>query len=293
VRAPIPTQEPLLLTFVALHKHPELSFLADSELIHSGHRHRPGWCSAVRSLFFLHNETANIYTHLGGMLVVVWILRLVLAHPAEVGLVAGCALPVWPLIVFLCGAACCLLFSVLIHTFGTVSRATYAGLTVLDYIGISLLIFTSNVPAMRYAFLPEHPALWRLYFWLSLCVNLVAAVLGVAPFFRASSLRHLRALAYVLCGAVGAVPLLHLLWLSHGQRSGEGEVAWGLLKGTLGMGAQYVLGAALYGLRIPERWAPGRFDFFPSHSLFHILVVTAILTHWCTMRDLHNSRCSP
>jgi adiponectin receptor len=33
--------------------------------------------------------------------------------------------------------------------------------------------------------------------------------------------------------------------------------------------------------RIPERWRPGRFDyFFASHQIFHVHVVLAALAHY-------------
>lgn len=36
--------------------------------------------------------------------------------------------------------------------------------------------------------------------------------------------------------------------------------------------------------RIPERWAPGKFDyFFASHQVFHIHVVLAALCHYAAI----------
>ena len=41
------------------------------------------------------------------------------------------------------------------------------------------------------------------------------------------------------------------------------------------------LGAAIYALRVPERWNPGAFDLIcSSHQLFHLCVVTAALVHY-------------
>jgi hypothetical protein len=40
-------------------------------------------------------------------------------------------------------------------------------------------------------------------------------------------------------------------------------------------------GAAIYALRIPERWKPGAFDLaFHSHQLFHVAVVVAAAIHY-------------
>ena len=45
-------------------------------------------------------------------------------------------------------------------------------------------------------------------------------------------------------------------------------------------GVLYIFGAAIYACRIPERFAPGRFDLFgSSHQIFHGFVLAAALTH--------------
>ena len=47
------------------------------------------------------------------------------------------------------------------------------------------------------------------------------------------------------------------------------------------------LGAAIYALRVPERWYPGAFDlWFSSHQLFHLCVVAAALVHYGGVRTL-------
>lgn len=47
------------------------------------------------------------------------------------------------------------------------------------------------------------------------------------------------------------------------------------------------LGAAIFALRVPERWYPGAFDLaFNSHQLFHLCVVAAALVHYRGVRTL-------
>jgi len=46
-------------------------------------------------------------------------------------------------------------------------------------------------------------------------------------------------------------------------------------------GILYIVGAAIYALRIPERFAPGKFDILgSSHQIFHIFVLAAAVTHF-------------
>ena len=45
-------------------------------------------------------------------------------------------------------------------------------------------------------------------------------------------------------------------------------------------GILYLVGAAIYATRIPERWSPGSFDIWGhSHQIFHVLVLIAAGTH--------------
>jgi len=46
-------------------------------------------------------------------------------------------------------------------------------------------------------------------------------------------------------------------------------------------GVLYIVGAVIYALRIPERFAPGKFDIFgSSHQVFHCFVLSAAVTHF-------------
>ena len=52
-------------------------------------------------------------------------------------------------------------------------------------------------------------------------------------------------------------------------------VRWLIFEGLL-----YIAGAGIYAARVPERFAPGRFDLLgASHQLFHCLVVAAAGSH--------------
>ena len=43
----------------------------------------------------------------------------------------------------------------------------------------------------------------------------------------------------------------------------------------------YMAGAFLYAMRIPERFFPGKCDYwFHSHQLFHVLVLAAAFVHY-------------
>ena len=49
----------------------------------------------------------------------------------------------------------------------------------------------------------------------------------------------------------------------------------------------YSPGAVLYACRIPERFLPGKCDFwFQSHQIFHILVIAAAFVHLHGMQNM-------
>ena len=77
-------------------------------------------------------------------------------------------------------------------------------------------------------------------------------------------------------GLCGIVPALHYI------------MAWGFEKaiyvGAIGwlalMAVLYISGATIYAFRFPERYWPGKFDYWgQSHQIFHICVVLAALVH--------------
>jgi adiponectin receptor len=290
VKAPAAPAQPVVLTFAALQADPYLRQYDVNEYVHSGYFISAGLPSALAGFFRLHNETANIWTHLLGLFAVLGLLLAAVLDPASLGLVAPPActpLPVWPLLLFLCGASVGLLFSVLFHGLGTISVAASVALLVLDYIGILIITSASFIPMVCFMF-AGRTATRDAYIATFLALTLLAAALVTLPAFRAPRWQLVRALAFMACGLTSVIPALHFLW--HSYHTADSGREWGaslvFFARLWGMGAQYIAGALLFGLHIPERFAPGRYDLFPSHAFFHILVVTAILTHWSVLKDM-------
>ncbi|KAJ1550050.1 hypothetical protein HK405_001531 [Cladochytrium tenue] len=49
----------------------------------------------------------------------------------------------------------------------------------------------------------------------------------------------------------------------------------------------YLTGAAMFLYHVPERWAPGRFDYWgQSHQIFHVAIVAGA---WCHRAALFSS----
>ena len=74
-------------------------------------------------------------------------------------------------------------------------------------------------------------------------------------------------------GCSGVVPSIHLM-ISLGFIRGveQGALGWLVL-----MGALYIIGALMYAFRVPERFFPGRCNFWVSHYLAFSIIRSNVL----------------
>ena len=261
-RVPKPRHGGGLATYHVLHADATTHYLADNPAIHAHYRHRMTPWEALRSALQLHNETVNVWTHLGGALLFVGLLaRLVVTplllddgRPAAAADAAAAprVVPTWPIAVFLASAITCLGSSAAYHLLHVVDRAWNATLSSLDYASIAVLIAGSTVPPIYYGFWCSPAQGWA---YIAACGLLAAATMamGMTPSFRTPSWRLVRTMSFIATGAFGVVPLLHLMRGPHAQYAEA-------MEGLLLMGGLYIFGALLYGFRVPERYWPGRFD---------------------------------
>nr|TKW29029.1 hypothetical protein SEVIR_3G368600v2 [Setaria viridis] len=190
--------------------------------------------------------------------------------------VAGEPVTRWPLFAYLAGAMVCLLTSSACHLILCHSERTAYVTLRLDYAGIAALIVTSFYPLAYYSFLCA-PSLQRLYMGSITALGAAAATVSLVPAFQAPELRPLRAALFSCMGASGVVPIAHKLVIYGG--TAPGAVASAAYEAL--MGALYGLGVVVYAARVPERWAPGRFDLVGhSHQLFHLFVVAGAYAHY-------------
>lgn len=92
----------------------------------------------------------------------------------------------------------------------------------------------------------------------------------------------------------GIAPATHL-WITDGLNYlvQQASLHWISI-----MGLFYLIGAAIYAFRFPERFCPGRCDLFcHSHQLFHIFVIIAAFVHFhgiteMAMKRLQKGSCS-
>ena len=233
--------------------------------------------TSLRSIFTVHNETVNIQTHLFGAFLFSRLsltsFPIHLPSPPFPPLNLRPSLP--PLIPFYVGAITCLTLSGFYHSTSNVSpNVAYWG-NQADYIGILALITGSFIPSIYYGF-HCHPTLQKLYWTMITTIGIACAIVTINPRFRTPAWRAWRAGMFVAMGLSAIFPVIHGLQI-YGLDVMEDRMG---LKWLVGQGVTYVLGATIYAMRIPERWAPGRFDVVgASHQIFHIFVLVAAFAH--------------
>ncbi|XP_033019102.1 adiponectin receptor protein 2 isoform X2 [Lacerta agilis] len=126
-------------------------WLKDNDYLLHGHRPpMPSFRACFKSIFRIHTETGNIWTHLLGCvfflcLGIFYMFRpnMSFVAPVQEKVVVG---------VFFLGAILCLSFSWLFHTVYCHSEGVSRLFSKLDYSGIALLIMGSFVPWLYYSF---------------------------------------------------------------------------------------------------------------------------------------------
>ncbi|KND02504.1 hemolysin III family channel protein [Spizellomyces punctatus DAOM BR117] len=231
------------------------------------------YLGCVKSLTYLHNETGNVFTHALGFVGFV-----VLAQVFYGWLTVETSTWADILIIsmFFLGAVVCLGLSTTFHLCCCHSRSVAAVWLRGDYVGIVTLIMGSFVPSIYYGFFCS-PKLQAVYLAVIVIFGIVTICITVSPKFFAPRYRLLRTGLFVLMGLTGVVPLVHAL-TKYGSQMTRHALSSGSL---ISSGAIYFLGAVVYACRVPERWAPGKFDlWFHSHQIFHCLVVAAAVVHY-------------
>ncbi|KAF7238857.1 Progestin and adipoQ receptor family member 4 [Varanus komodoensis] len=245
---------------------PHLQF---NRFVLTGYRPVSSGSGCLRSLFYLHNELGNIYTHGIPLLACLFVLPLTIPWArlsvSWLGIVhyLACIFPQ--------------LGSVLYHLFMNHEGgpAVYRTLLTLDMCGVCMVNTLGALPII-YCTLACAPFL-RTVALLSYS-GLSSYGIFCAVTAR-SSVRRLQSFAWQ---ALFRFFFFYLRWVGLGTGHPSS------LRSYLIMDGLAFLGGVINISRVPERWKPGRFDYwFNSHQIMHVLVVVSILyLHWGVVADL-------
>ncbi|KAI0012139.1 hemolysin-III channel protein Izh2 [Xylariaceae sp. FL0662B] len=242
---------------------------------------------SLASLFYVHNESVNIWSHVLGV-VIFGSLAAYLHHIIAPRYAGATAEDVLVFACFFAGAVLCLGMSATFHAVLNHSERVARWGNKLDYSGIVFLIVGSYVPALYYG-LYCLPAVMTVYLYAICVLGIGCGIVSWVDQFRTPRWRPYRAAMFVGLGVSGVVPVCHGLSV-YGYRSLDERMGlnWVLLEGFL-----YIFGAFLYAVRWPERSFRGTFDIWgSSHQIFHVLILIAAASHLTGMAkafDYHHS----
>jgi len=248
-------------------------WLQDNDFVCSGYRPPlPSVAECFKSIFRLHTETGNIWTHMIGCVAFLTVAISFITRPGEeVRLQEKIIFSI-----FFVGVVGCLGLSCIFHTLCCHSERVGKLVLKLDYVGITLLIICSFIPWLFYGFYCHREP--KITYTASMIVLGIGCIIASSfDKFSEPSLRPVRAGLFILLALCGVIPAVHyIVKLGFWSAVDEARLDWLLL-----MAALYVFGTALYAMRIPERFFPGKFDiWFQSHQLFHLFVIIGAFVHY-------------
>jgi len=195
--------------------------------------------------------------------------------------------PKWPIFGMIFGAIFCLTCSTVFHLFSCHGEKVNGILNRIDYAGISILISGSCYPPYFYFF---YCSTFFSIFYISFITlfSVVVFICSLKPDFNSPAKRKLRGTLFLCLGVSTAVPFLHILFF--GQYT-PGIIINPTLRNWLIGGASYIFGVCIYMWRFPEKYWPGKFDFWGnSHNIFHVNVIIGVIFHYMGSIDSYNDR---
>jgi adiponectin receptor len=246
------------------------------------------WCS----IFAIHNETANIWTHLFALaiLATVVITHYLTPHTTFSLSVFGIhhdnisqAPQSMRIVVlfFLVSSLQALLSSVLFHThacladYGAVRR-----FLCFDYSGISTAVL-GTVLSIQHAVFILDPGLCTAYLLVTASLGAMCITLPWTAVFDDPRSEPYRMCLFLLLGSTGLVPFAHVSIL-HGYHRAV-ELYMPVLRALI----PNIIGAVAFGAKIPERWMPGKFDLIgSSHNIWHMAIALGIAAMYKAVHEM-------
>lgn len=233
----------------------------------TGYR-RPGtsYYQCLQYSLILHNEVINFWTHFIPLLVwLVWLLYLTLSwedffKPYH-----------YPLLCFWAGCCSYALFSSIAHLFSSKSFLVRTICFLLDYHGIAMYILGGAMASLFYLNPTVSPFFQHKIPILGIEVSLAVMgilVCGLSRFYWKDYRFIIRVVAQFLLYVCYLTPYLHRVYLC--WRQGTDCVPQTTPLHMLTISLTFAL-VFFFVTKIPERFEPGRFDyFFQSHQIFHV-----------------------
>ena len=224
-------------------------------------------CFYGKTVFTIHNETINIWTHLLGTFTFIGLLGY-LNSDTNLRLYTGQAI-----IMNLYVISCCLtyLFSSIMHTFYPINECYCKKLQSLDYVGIGLQIFTTLQVFVYYCFYCQED-LQLIYMNVMGAFNILCLIALTSSKLTSNEYKNIKVCCFLSQCFLFVIPMVHRLLLYENN-----EYDKVIRSQMVYFGVAFIVFALciiFYLGLIPERFVKGKSDIVGhSHQIFHILSV--------------------
>ena len=214
----------------------------------------------AESVFSIHNESCNIWTHLIGVVLVfitgVYVLTIPMQHASWD---STCVVAL-----YFIGGVVCMASSALLHCYICYSPHAASFLSRLDHACILLLLAASDLPMIYFGF-TSHPLERCVYMILMVVIVAIAMKALLSEHMQCEEQRMMRLGCFIGVVVFGWVQMTHEIYIKGGIRSTDGARI--LTNWCISFGF-YAVGVIFYATHIPERFNKhARFDIW-VHSLF-------------------------
>lgn len=241
--------------------------LQTNSFIRHGYRYNLSWSQCLRSFFFFHNETMNVWTHfIGFVLFVFYFLRDFIVSRHHQNLFSSSNLDDYLMLLFyvLC-IICCMIASTTLHLFSGCTVHVYNSCMQLDLLGIALATLASFFIGLHLLFKCHFYT--RVFYQLAI-ISLIVIVVKHHLSNRDDTIDSTGFIAVTLAGFV---PLFHWIYIHEYSANISyffiNIIVFYLIFGT---------GVLFFRTKVPERLAPGYFDYVgASHQLWHLFSLLA------------------
>jgi adiponectin receptor len=272
-----------------LHCWAELpDWLQHNPFITEGYRGNLSYSWCVKSLFRVHTETGNIWSHLLGVVLFFYLMIESLTG-------ALWEHPFWGrlcVLIFLATAQYALGTSTLYHLFMCHSEKTLWKFLRLDYSGIAALIVGSYFAPIFYGYYCF--PFWQGLYLVSMAITGATLVfLSLFDFFHSNRFSQVRMVLYMTVAGFGVIPAIHIWYLQSYHMNPPIEVVNALSyihTRIILMYLSYASGVFTYVYTFPEKFFPGRFNYWlHSHQLWHIFVLVGVCIHYGTIFNIYDT----
>eukprot|EP00056_Hartaetosiga_gracilis_P022481 m.30866 g.30866 ORF g.30866 m.30866 type:complete len:294 (+) comp9669_c0_seq3:98-979(+) len=258
--------------------------LQGNPYIFTGYRAFLTMNDCLKTLFSVHNETVNVWTHLLGFIWAVYSMHwaMYVYFPQNNGTFSDMMMT----FLFLCGVIVCMVASAAYHLFLPQVEDVSLRWLQFDLLGITIGMLGAYFPGIYYGFYC-FPSLLNVYTVLSSVVFVANLSLQMHRDFLSHKWATLRIVLYAFTLGFGIVPLTHWSLLDHDDVE---EVHLFVPKVLI----SYVLmaiGLFFYLSKYPERCCPGGCDIVgASHQWWHTFVLLTYLWWFHAGLEMHSYR---